>query len=155
MKEFLLIFLMLASTGAYAALTKWVDADGRVHYSDQTPPADAKAKTLRSTSGSAAPASRDDTGTPPSAPKTIAEREAELRKTQQEKKAAAEKAAQEQANADALKANCATAQKNLRVLQEGIRMVDVDANGERSYMDDEQRKEHIAKSQQDISRYCK
>ena len=38
MKKFLLILLMLASANAFAGLSKWVDADGKVHYSDQPPP---------------------------------------------------------------------------------------------------------------------
>ena len=50
MSKFLLILLMLASTNTFAAISKWVDAQGQVHYSDQPPPPDAKAKTLRSTS---------------------------------------------------------------------------------------------------------
>lgn len=149
MKKFLLILLMLVSTNTFAALSKWVDADGKVHYSDQPPPPNVKAKTLRVTSDTAAPASA------PAAPKTIAEREAELRKAQQAKKEAAGKAAQEQARVEAEKSACATAQQNLRTLQEGMRIMEVDAKGERSYLDDEQRQQRIAKARQDISAYCK
>ena len=91
MKKILLILLMLAGTNAYAGINKWVDADGKVHYSDQPPPVNVKSQqTLRATSDAvaAAPASA------PAAPKSIAEREAELKKAQQAKKEAADKAAQ-------------------------------------------------------------
>ena len=156
MKRFLLIFLLLTSTGTSAALNKWVDANGQVHYSDLPPPTDVEAKTLRSSSGTEQSASWNDTGaSAPAATKTIAEREADLKKIQQEKKAAADKVAKDQADAEALKSSCAAAQQNLRVLQEGIRIMEVDANGERSYMDDEQRQQNIAKTQLDISRHCK
>ncbi|MDO8293239.1 MAG: DUF4124 domain-containing protein [Gallionella sp.] len=157
MKKFLLILLMLASTTAFAALSKWVDADGKVHYSDQPPPANVKAKTLRVPSEAAAPVSASGVAaaSAPVAPKTIAEREAELKKAQQAKKQAADKAAQEQARMDAEKANCAAVQQNLRALQEGMRMVEIDAKGERSYLDDEQRRQRIEKAQQDIKTYCK
>ena len=157
MKKFLLILLMLASTTAFAGLSKWVDADGKVHYSDQPPPANVKAKILRVTSEVAAPVSASGVAaaSAPAASKTIAEREAELKKAQQAKKEAADKAAQEQARIDAEKANCAAVQQNLRALQEGVRMVEIDAKGERSYLDDEQRRQRIEKAQQDIKTYCK
>jgi Domain of unknown function (DUF4124) len=157
MSKFLLILLMLASTNTFAAISKWVDAQGQVHYSDQPPPPEAKAETLRSasdTEGTAGTSGVNATSAP-AAPKTIAEREAELKKAQQAEQAAADKAAQKQAATEAIKANCATAQQNLRTLQEGIRMVEVDANGERSYLDDNQRQQRIAKTQQDVSNYCK
>ena len=157
MKKFLLILLMLASTTAFAALSKWVDADGKVHYSDQPPPANVKAKTLRVTPEAAAPVSASGVAaaSAPVAPKTIAEREAELRKAQQAKKEAADMAAQKQAEAAAIKENCIAARKNLSILQEGMRMVEIDAKGERSYLDDEQRRQRIEKAQQEIKAYCK
>lgn len=157
MSKFLLILLMLSSANAFAAISKWVDAQGQVHYSDQPPPPEAKAETLRSASGNEGTAGTSGVtaASAPAAPKTIAEREAELRKAQQAKKEAADKAAQKQAATDAVKANCATAQQNLRTLQAGVRMVEIDANGERSYIDDTQRQQRIEKAQQEISNLCK
>lgn len=152
MSKFLLIILILAYTDTFAAINKWVDDQGHVHYSDQPPPGNAKAETLHSVSDQD---SNTASTSAPAAPKTIAEREAELKKSQKAKQEAANKALQKQASEDAKKASCATSQQNLRTLQEGIRMIEVDANGERSYMDDKQRLERIAKAQQDISAYCK
>jgi Domain of unknown function (DUF4124) len=151
MSKFLLILLMLASANAFAAISKWVDAQGQIHYSDQPPPADAKAKTLHSAPDTGATAGAS--GVP--APKTIAEREAELKKAQKAQKETADKAAKKQANEEAIKANCATAQQSLRTLQEGTPMVEVDANGERSFIDDTQRQQRIAKIQRDIDTNCK
>lgn len=151
MTKYLLILLILASTNVLAAINKWVDSDGKVHYSDQPPPPNVRPKTLRSdvdTQGSASASSV-------AAPKTIAEREAELKKAQKEKKEAADKAAQKQSAAEAQQASCNIAQQNLRALQEGIRMVEIDAKGERSFLDDKQREQGIAKAQKDISTYCK
>jgi hypothetical protein len=156
MSKFLLIILMFTCTDTFAAINKWVDDQGHVHYSDQPPPSNAKAETLRSAS--------DSDGNPttlgsaamsaPAAPKTLAEREAELKKAKQAKQEAANKAAQGKAVEDAKKASCSSAQQNMRALQEGIRMVEIDANGERSYLDDKQRQERIAKVQQDVATYC-
>jgi hypothetical protein len=151
MSRFLLVLLVLVSVNTFAAVSKWVDSQGQVHYSDELPPTEMKAETLRSTS--------DTEGTvatkAPAAPKTIAEREAEMKKSQQAKKETADKAAQKQAAADALKANCDNAQQNLSALQSGVRMMEVNAKGENVFIDDKQRQQRLEKSQQDISRYCK
>lgn len=156
MKKILLILLTLISASALAGLHKWVDADGKVHYSDQPPPANVKATTLRSTSSAkdSATESGAAASSAPAAPKTIAEREAELKKAQQAKKEAADMAAQEQAEADAKKASCASARQNLRTLQEGARIMEIGANGERTYLSDEGRQQRMDKAQQDISTYC-
>jgi len=153
MKKLLLILSILTSANAFAGLSKWVDADGKVHYSDQPPPANVKATTLRTSSDAAAPESA--AASAPAAPKTIAEREAELKKAQRAKKEADDRAAQEQARAQGEKTNCDAAQQSLRALQEGMRIVEVDAQGERSYLDDEQRRQRIEKAQQNIRTYCK
>lgn len=156
MKKILLTFLLLASANASAALIKWVDAEGKVHYSDQPPPPNVKSETLRVPSAPApVSASGTDAASGPAGPKTIAEREAELKKAQQAKKEAADKAAKEQARIDAEKAQCEAAQQNLRALQEGMRLVEIDAKGERSYLDDSQRQQRIEKARQDVSAYCK
>ena len=152
MSKFLLIILMLAYTDTFAAINKWVDDQGHVHYSDQPPPGNAKAETLHSVSDQD---SNTASTSAPAAPKTLAEREAELKKSQKAKQEAANKALQKQAEEDARKASCIASQQNLRTLQQGIRMIEVDANGERSYLDDKQRQERIAKAQQDVSTYCK
>ena len=64
-------------------------------------------------------------------------------------------AAQKQAEAAAIKENCIAARKSLSILQEGMRMVEIDDKGERFYLNDEQRQQRIARAQQDISTYCK
>ena len=86
---------------------------------------------------------------------TFVQQEAVVKRAQLAEQAAAAQAAQKQAAADTLKANCATAQENLRTLQSGVRLLEVNANGERSYMDDAQRQQRIDKVQQDISNNCK
>lgn len=154
MKKLLLILLALCSASAFAGLNKWVDANGKVHYSDSPPPPNVKAQTLRTPTETAAPAS-DAAASAPAAPKTIAEREAELKKAQQAKKEAAEAAAKEQEKKEAEREYCESAQQSLRTLQDGTRMVELDAKGERSYLTDEQRRQRIEKIQQDIQKSCK
>lgn len=155
MSKFLLIFLILASTNAFAEVNKWVDDQGRVHYSDQAPPPEVQARALRSASEGAGSASGVAGTDAPAASGSFVEQEAALKKEQQAKQAAAEQAAQKQAAADALKANCANAQQNLRTLQSGARMMEIDASGKHSYIDDTQRQQRIDKAQQEISNNCK
>lgn len=155
MNKHLLILLILTSSSAFAALNKWVDESGQVHYSDISPPSNIKVKKLNSDSPSIGESSSTAATSAPAAAKTLAEKEAELKKAQKAKQEAADKAAKEQANTEARKSSCATAQQNLRTLQEGIRMVEIDASGERSYMSDEQREQRIASTQKDINNYCK
>lgn len=153
MNKYFLILALLTSATSFAGLNKWVDENGKVHYSDQPPPSGVQAETLRP---APAPATDNASGsTVPAAPKTIAEREAEFRKAQQAKKEAADKAAKEQAIAETDKANCTAAQQNLRTLQADMRLTELNEKGERSYLSDEQRQQRIAKAQQDISTFCK
>jgi hypothetical protein len=150
MIKYLLFLLILTSTNAIAEITKWVDSNGKVHYSDQPPPPEEKPKILRSYAET-----HDSASSSVAAPKTIAEREAELKKAQKAKNEAADKAAQKQAAKDAQQASCIAAQQNLRGLQDGMRMVEVDAKGEHSFLEDAKREQLIAKAQKDISTYCK
>ncbi len=154
MNKYLLIFLMLFSANASSALIKWVDAEGRVHYSDGPPPPDAKTKVLRTIAEPKPQGESAASGTP-AAPKSMAEREADLKKAQQAKKEAADKAAKAQADADAKKSYCDSLRQNMRTLQEGMRTMEVDAQGNRSYLSDEERQQRIDKAQQDISTNCK
>lgn len=157
MKTFSLLLLLLISAISFAGPNKWVDEDGKVVYSDQLPPANVEATELRFISGAADAAGGDETAASgvPVAPKTIAEREAELRKAQRERKEVADKAAQEQADAEALREDCRAVRKNLSMLQEGMRMVEIDDKGEPYYLDDAQRQQRIVRAQKDIGTFCK
>lgn len=151
MNKYLVFFLLLVCTNSFAAISKWVDSDGQVHYSDQPPPSDVRPKTLREEYGTG----NSQSASSAAAPKTLAEREAELKKSALAKKEAADKAAQKQAAAAAQQANCANAQESLKVLQSGIRVMGVDANGQAGYISDSERDQRVAKAQSDISTYCK
>lgn len=150
MKICLLLVSLLSSANVFSASYKWVDENNQTHYTEQPPP-NKTAKLLPSSRSSS-----DATGnTQPPASKTIAERAAELDKEKLAKKEVADKTAQKQAYADALKANCDSAKKNLADLQTDIRLIEINANGERSFLSDEQRQEKIAKAQQNIQDSCK
>jgi hypothetical protein len=145
-----LAFLALAiiSLNAHAALHKWVDANGEVHYSDTVPP-DVAGQTVRNMSGKGqenAPATYSS--------KSVAEREAEMKKAKQTKEEAAQKKAQQEADAETRKRNCASARENARTLEEAGRIVTYDQNGERVYLDDEARAQRLEEARKAISANC-
>lgn len=143
------VALFIFTLNAHAAAHKWVDADGKVHYSDSIPPEVTTSETVRNISrkGQAeAPA------TVPS--KSIAEREAEYKKSKQEKEESSQKRTQEESRADEKKHNCEVAHKNLQTLEEGGRIVTYDANGERIVMDDSMREQRLAEARKSVSENC-
>ena len=157
MRNFLFFLLMLSCTNTFAAINKWIDDQGKVHYSDQPPAGDVKTEKLRSATDIEGAADTSDVSAPGehAAPKTFVEKAAELKKAQQAKKEADAKAATIQANEEAKKTNCTTSQQNLKILQNDIPLVEIDAKGERSYMDDNQRQQRVLRAQHDVDTYCK
>jgi hypothetical protein len=149
MKSYFTIFtLLLVCFNAHAGLNKWVDADGKVHYSDSPPP-DVTTQSVRNISG------KEQADAPVSySPKSVAEREAEYKKAKQEKEEASKKKIEQEANAEAKKQSCAAARENLRVLESGIRVSTQDENGERTYLDDSAREQRIEEANKAISSNC-
>lgn len=143
----ILLFLaaMAASTCAHAEITKWVDSEGRVHYSDQ-PPSTGKTETLKIQS-SPAPSPAKEKGT--------AEKETEFRKRRAADQEAQAKQEKEQQEAKQKQENCTQARNTLRKLQEGGRSYSYDDKGERVYLDDAARQKAISQAQQSIDSWCK
>ena len=149
MKSTLAIFLLLISINSHAALNKWIDADGKVHYSD-TPPPDIKVKTLRSsaTSETVAP------GSGVAAPKTLADREAEWKKSQKAKEEDATKAAQAQEAASMKQKNCEISRNNLATLENSPAISTYNSKGERALMDDTARKQSTEEARKAVNSFC-
>lgn len=144
-----IVVLSLIALNAHAGLNKWVDAEGKVHYSD-TPPPDVTTQSVRNISGKGqaeAPASYS--------PKSYTEREAEMKKARMEKEEASQKKAQQEAEDATRKRNCEAARQNVRVLEEGTRIVTYDENGERSYMEDDTRTQRLEDARKAVSSNCK
>lgn len=143
------VALFIFTLNAQAAAHKWVDADGKVHYSDSIPPEVTTVETVRNIS------SKVQTETPAAAPqKSIAEREAELKKSKQEKEESSQRRTQEEAQADEKKRSCEAARQNVRTLEEGGRIVTHDAAGERTYLDDSEREQRLAEARKSVSENC-
>lgn len=132
----LLAACAVAQAGDYY---KWTDAQGTVHYS-QTPPPDRASKSVYINDG--AP-------TPPlpgmsSAPQT----------PEQKAKAQSQQAALQNANKEAVNANCKAAQQNVANLQ-GRRMVVKGGDADKARaLDPQQREQALADAQKQVTTYC-
>lgn len=145
-------FLLLTMTAvAHAGVTKWVDADGKVQYSDQPPPASVKSqKALNIKTSPAIPKAASS-----SEGKSVAEKDLEFRKRQVKAEEAAAKEAKEQDETKQAKANCEQSRRQLQSLQEGQRISKYDEKGERVFMEDADRPQAINDAKQAVDSWCK
>ncbi len=158
----LLMCLLLATPAA--AQWAWRDENGRLVFSDRPPPADVKAESIVRQPGAQAaplPATTDAgdakaaaKGETKAGPKTIAEREMEFRKRQQERAEAEKKLADEQAQAARKSQECERARGYLRSLEEGQRIARTDSQGNREVLDDAQRAAEIQRMREVVARNC-
>lgn len=148
------LFSLLCSVAVALPLSasaqwQWLDKGGRRVFSDQAPPLDVPDKNiLKRPSGmpmsipSASAPLSDATAapTPTSAPK-VSNKDAALekKKTQTEAVEADKKKAEDQRVAAAKADNCARAKQALASLQSGVRIAQINAQGEREFMSDETR----------------
>jgi len=160
---------VVALTAALPALGgqmyKWTDAEGKVHYSDQQPPTDARKQESMKPSRSsvpiaaAAPTAGPD-GQSGAAPATggarsPAEQEMEFRKRRVEAaEAEAKRHKEAQAAADKQR-NCTNAKNNLAALERGGRVTRTDASGEQVFMSDAEMAAELPNARQIVDSWCK
>lgn len=113
-----------------------------------------KSQTLHISPSSNAPAATEAGASAPGAPKTIYEKEAEMKKQRKAKEEAGQKAAQEKEQADTKRRNCEQSRSTLATLQNAPRVTVYDEKGERSVLDDAARQQRISEAQDAVSRYC-
>lgn len=125
--------------GATAALYKWVDANGRVVYSDQPPNTDAKTDLI----GAAPPPAN------PNAMKELANKDAEMKKRQADRGEDAKKAEKARGESQKLAAFCTQARAQVAGLnRDDMAMFRVNEKGERVLMDAAARKGEAEKVEQ-------
>jgi hypothetical protein len=148
----------------------WKEDSGRVVYSDRPPPANIKSTQILRQPAMAAPAPAPQAATPAgtaadgdkpaaspaasSAPKSVAERDMEFRKRQQERADSERKAQEEQQKAAAKAADCERSRGYLRSLEDGVRISRTDASGNREILDDAQRATEIERTRKSIQQLC-
>jgi hypothetical protein len=156
----------IAAPPVAADTYKWTDAEGKVHYSDQPPPANVKNPTTmtprKRTSRSAPEAdaeapqpSPDARPAAPAGPKTSQELDAEFR--QRQVKAAEDEAARKKAQQEAAekKRNCAQATNNVKRFEEGGRLTRYNDKGEMEFLEDAEIAGELARARQAADSWCK
>lgn len=168
--------LLAAFAGTAAAQWAWKDPSGRTVYSDQPPPASIKSEQiLRQPSNQrqnyVAPAQapapgqavaaadkpaadKGDAKDAPKGPKTLAEREQEFRKRQQDSAEAEKKQAEEQARNEQRSAECERMRGYLKALEDGQRIARTDASGAREFLDDAARAKEVSRVRDGLSKHC-
>lgn len=161
-----LLALACALPIAASAQWMWVDKDGRKIFSDKAPPADVPAdRILKAPRGqsvvvaptesaaapatAATPAAGANLPRPAGKDKTLEDRRKQALAAEEEKKKA------EEAKTAALRAdNCSRAKQAKATYDSGARVTRVDAKGERSYVDDNERAAEVKRLQEIIARDC-
>lgn len=135
-----------------AQVYKWVDKDGKMQYSDQPPPPDAAKSALQKviSTSSSSPAAQSDkaAGKAPDKGKEFEKRRTESAEKQKKADEASKLALQKQEF-------CDNARAHLKSLEAGGRISKFDANGERLFLEDDQRPKEIAQTQDVIAERCK
>jgi hypothetical protein len=136
--------LALTALPAGAVLYKWVDASGRVTYSDQPPPGNVKAEVV----GAPPPAAN------PSAVRDLANQEADLKKQQTQRADDQKKAAKTRAEQMQLQQDCIDARARLKLYQSNEPIGRIDENGQQVLIDDIARLETRDRLSQQIRDRC-
>lgn len=132
------LLLLLAAFDANAQMYKCVDAQGKTQYADLPGPG---------CKPSAIKPSPPISGEVRAPRENFAGQEADLRRRQLEREAAA---AQERQAHEALVQRCARQREEYNMLTGGIRVFKRNEKGERVFVDDATREQRIAKLQQDL-----
>ncbi len=159
--------LVLAAGFAAPASAQWAwkDDSGRTVYSDRPPPASIKSEQILRQPGpgsqgygapaqSAQSAQAGEGKDAAKGPKTMAEREQEFRKRQQENAEAEKKASEEQSRNEAKQAECERARGYLKALEDGQRIARTDAAGNREFLDDAARAKELARTREAMGKLC-
>jgi hypothetical protein len=164
MKAARITLLALACTLplAAAAQWQWLDKDGRKVFSDQAPPPDiAPTRILKGPKGHAiVPEAKAETAAVAVPVSTALPRPSGTDKGLEERKnkaaaAEAEQKKAEEAKVAAAKAdNCSRARANKAAYDSGVRMMRMDAKGERQFIDDTQRADEVKRLNEVIARDC-
>ena len=127
---------------AWGQLYKWVDKDGKVHYSD-TPPPSGDSKQIQVNTGG---------GTPAAAPTSPPAKGADAPKA--DPKEAAKKAEDDAKRAAFDAERCTRARSYLKTLTDGGRLTTT-VNGERVIMDETMIESEKARAQKTVDEACK
>jgi len=156
----LLTALLLAAAPLAMAQYMWIDDKGVKQFSDRPPPPNVPEKRILKAPGkplfnpnATEPEPLAEAPAAKAAP-TLAERNADFNKRKADAAEASKQAAANAQRKTDEAANCNAARQNQQALDQGLRLSTYDKNGERGYMNDEQREE-LRKNTQKVLADCK
>lgn len=172
-RAFRLFAALLCASYAIAAAAQWAwrDESGRLVFSDRPPPSSVKPNQIVRQPAAAIPALPVPAGemkgegikaelaapprnATPSAPPTLAERDMDYRKRQQERGEAEKKASEEQAQKQQRAQDCERARGYLRSLEDGRRIARTDTQGNQVVLDDLAREAELQRVRERVARDC-
>jgi hypothetical protein len=139
------VVALLASALVNAQIYQWKDVNGKTIISDHPPVgtvSDPRKIEAKAAASSDLP------------PKLPADQEMDFRKRQQALQEKSNEAKKIESIAAQQKENCERIRRNLALLESGERIAQRDDRGERSFMDDAQREQEIAKALQTLQSSC-
>lgn len=164
MKFHRLLVLACACSWALGASAQWqwIDKDGRKVFSDRPPPTDVPARNILKQPGGAptpprtqaANAAADAPGAAAAPRLPASDPELQQRKAQADAAEAARKKADEERQAKARAENCQRARQQQAMLSSGQLVSQVNAQGERSFMDDATRAAEMRRAETAIASDC-
>jgi hypothetical protein len=156
----IMLLAQLAPQCAHAQYS-WIAPNGTRVFSDRPPPPGTPpSRILKAPQRAdaalddAAPAAATDAASTPAGkpkPPSLADREADFRKRQAEREADEKKAQDAAAKQAAQQEICASARQEEAQLASGVRITEVEANGERGYISDEERARRLGRARQALA----
>ena len=138
------LILSIASFSLHAEIYKWVDDKGNVHYSDQ-PARQSKQLNISEESEQSDTVSKEDREERRKRLLQAFDEDRELKKEQQQKEQK-QKARQDR--------NCAVAKDRLRRYTNASSLYDLDKDGNRVHLSNEERERSIERLRSQINKYC-
>jgi hypothetical protein len=129
-------FLAVATTASQAILYKWIDENGRVAYGDQPPPG-AKPEKLSASIGPA----------DPNAVRDMANKDAEIKKRQQQRADEAAKTAKDESDGKKKLDQCVQARGRIKTLRDDMAVYRYNEKGEKVFYEAADRERAIADNQ--------
>ncbi len=161
----LLVAPVVMLSAAHGQTYQWKDSSGKTVISDTPPPGSAKgsrsigAKQPAVVTGSAENATENGTAEKAKAassePQTVAEKELDFRKRQQEAREKAEKEEKEAAAARQKRETCERARNNYRMLQSDTPISQADSKGNLQTMDAARRSQELERTRRIMQEACK
>jgi len=133
---------------AHAQLYKWVDEQGKVHYSDQPPSGNAKSESTLNIPTQPGAASSPDSS------KSWQEKELDFQKRKTSAAEAEAKKQKAEQEAKTKRENCEKAKNQLSQLESIAPVYTYDEKVGRTYLNEAQRAEAIAQARKSVAEWC-